>query len=114
RSIVTTYYVRNYMREPVRLRAARRVTLSLADAVVTDSEARSREIRDWVYRRPRVAVIPNGILPPATERTTADMRSALGLPADRRITVIGQVSSLIEYKGHAVLLEAARQVLDRD
>jgi glycosyltransferase involved in cell wall biosynthesis len=114
RSIVTAYYVRSYTREPARVRVARRVTLSLADAIVTDSEARAREIRDWAYRRPRVAVIPNGIRPPATGRTAAEMRRWLGLPADRRTTVIGQVSSLIEYKGQSVLLHAARQVLDRD
>jgi glycosyltransferase involved in cell wall biosynthesis len=114
RTVVTTYWVRKYTREPARLLAARRLTLSLADAVITDSEARSRDIKQWAYRRPRVAVIPNGIWPPATERTTLEIRRAFGLPTDSRVKVIGQVSSLVEYKGQSVLLDAARQVLDHD
>jgi glycosyltransferase involved in cell wall biosynthesis len=114
RSVVTTYWVRSYLKEPTRLLAARQLTLGLADAVVTDSEARSRDIRKWSYRRPRVAVIPNGIRPPASDRTVLEMRRFFGLPTDPRVKVIGQVSSLIEYKGQSVLLEAARHVLDED
>jgi glycosyltransferase involved in cell wall biosynthesis len=114
RSVVTTYCARNYTSEPMRLLAARQLTFGLADAVVTDSEARSHDIRKWSYRRPRVAVIPNGIWPPTTEKTAEAMRRALGLPTDPRIKVIGQVSSLIEYKGQSVLLDAARLVLDAD
>jgi glycosyltransferase involved in cell wall biosynthesis len=115
RTIVTTYYVTNYTREPIRLRAARQFTLGMADAVVTDSEARSRDIREWSIRpRPRVLVIPNGVSPPSTSRTSMEMRRTLGLPTDPKIRIIGQVSSLIEYKGHKVLLAAARSVLEKD
>ena len=114
RSVVTTYSVRDYAKEPIRFFAAKQFTLSLADAVVTDSEARSRDIKKWSYRRPKVAVIPNGIWPPTTARTAEEMRRAFGLPTDPRVTIIGQVSSLIEYKGQSVLLDAAREVIDQD
>jgi glycosyltransferase involved in cell wall biosynthesis len=114
RSVVTTYSVRNYAKEPLRLLAAKQFTLGLADAVITDSEARSRDIKKWSYRRPRVAVIPNGIWPPTTARTAEEMRRLFGLPTDPQVTIIGQVSSLIEYKGQSVLLDAARAVIDRD
>jgi glycosyltransferase involved in cell wall biosynthesis len=112
RSVVTTYWTRNYTPEPMRHLAARQLTLGLADAVVTDSQARSRDIRRWSLRRPRVAVIPNGIWPPATAKPAEEMRRALGLPTDPRVKIIGQVSRLIESKGHGVLLDAARRILD--
>jgi glycosyltransferase involved in cell wall biosynthesis len=114
RSVVTTYWVRSYLNEPTRLLAARQLTLGLADAVVTDSEARSRDIKRWAYRRPRVAVIPNGIRAPLSDKTRAEMRRTFGLPLDPRVKVIGQISSLIQYKGQSVLLEAARRILLED
>jgi glycosyltransferase involved in cell wall biosynthesis len=112
RSVVTTYWARNYTREPMRLLATRQLTLGLADAVITDSQARSRDIRKWSFGRPRVAVIPNGIRPPVTAKCVEEMRRTFGLPTDPRVKVIGQVSSLIEYKGQSVLLDAARRILD--
>jgi glycosyltransferase involved in cell wall biosynthesis len=91
-----------------------RAVMGLARVVVTDSEARQNDIRRWMRPfDPRVLVIPNGIEPPATSRTTAEMRAALGLPSDPRVRVIGQVASLVRHKGHRHLLDAARVVLAR-
>jgi L-malate glycosyltransferase len=115
RTIVTTYHAGSYTKEPIRLRLARHLTLGAADAVVTDSEARAREIQDCLFRSPsKVRVIPNGVRPPSTLRTTEEMRRALGLPTDPKVKIVGQVSRLMEFKGHRVLLSAARSVLEKE
>jgi glycosyltransferase involved in cell wall biosynthesis len=91
------------------------MALSRAQAIVTDSRARRDEIRALVRRRtPPILVIPNGIFPCSTTRTRLDMRRLLGLPDDPDIRVIGQVSRLVPFKGHRVLLRAARTVVDAE
>src|SRR5205085_4960778 len=79
RSVLTTYCAHGYFKDPVRFIAARQFTLGLADALVTDSHARSLDIKKWSYRHPRVAVIPNGIWAPVSDRTNAEMRRVFGL-----------------------------------
>ncbi len=92
-----------------------RLMLGLARVVVTDSDARRRDIEQWMRpARPRVLVIPNGITPPGTDRVRTEMRAALGIPADPRVRVIGQVAALDRHKGHMHLLDAARIVLAHD
>ena len=91
-----------------------RVVMGLASAVVTDSEARRRDIRRWMRpARPRVLVIPNGIARPAPTRGSDEIRAMIGIPRDPRIRVIAQVASIAKHKGHLVLIEAARAVLAR-
>lgn len=87
----------------------------MADAIVTDSHARSQDIRQWMFWSPaRLVVIPNGPFPPASTRTCEEMRQLLDLPKDPKVRVIGQVSRLVESKGHMVLLTAARAVLQNE
>jgi glycosyltransferase involved in cell wall biosynthesis len=86
----------------------------LAQTLVSDSTVRATEIaRAGGNRRLSVAVIPNGIEQPVSARTKSEMRACLGLPADPNIPIIGQVAGLGERKGHLVLLDAIRAVVDQ-
>jgi glycosyltransferase involved in cell wall biosynthesis len=113
RTVVTLYGAPGW--KPFLLRLSEQVVLGMADAVVTDSQARCDDIRRWMIRsHPKLTVIPNPIFPPSTLRTSNEMRNLLGLPEDPRVRVIGQVSRLIPIKGHTVFLAAARLVLDQE
>lgn len=89
-----------------------RVALDLADAVVTDSHPVAGNLKSWMYRRKKkVRVIPNGIaLPKTSGATREELRNRFGI-RDGDV-VITQVSTLRPHKGHRVLLDAARLVLD--
>lgn len=113
RSIVTAYHTRSW--ESCWMRPPGMVTLRGADAIVTDSHARRREIAAWSARpRHGVEVIPNGIEPPRATRPRAQIRRFFGLSDDPAVTVVGQVSGIVPSKGHEVLLEAAARILKRD
>ena len=90
-----------------------RAALRFADGVVTDSRIRSRQMSALApNQEKKFRVIPNGIPRPRSDRSTAEMRAALGLPGDPAVTVIGQIGRFTEFKGQAVLLQAARKILD--
>jgi L-malate glycosyltransferase len=88
RTVVTLYAAQRW--KPFLLRLSEQFVLGVADAVVTDSQARCADLRRWM------------------------IRSHPGLPEDPNVRVIGQVSRLIPIKGHKVLLAAARLVLDQE
>jgi glycosyltransferase involved in cell wall biosynthesis len=98
-------------------RPARRALAELAwprlDALICDSRVRLDEMRAFLSRPPRGALIPNGISPPRSARTRREARRALGLPESDAVRVVGQVSRLLRFKGHHTLLDAARAVLAR-
>jgi glycosyltransferase involved in cell wall biosynthesis len=113
-SVVTDYAATPVRKYPM-WQVARQATFGSADFVITDSQIRAREIRQWMLRpNPQIRVIPNGISPPRPERGLAETRAALGIPTDRNLLIIGQISGLVPYKGHGVVLEAAQQILKRD
>ena len=88
-----------------------RLTFDTATAVVTDSQVRAADIKTWMYRRrDKVHVIPNGISVPQSTMSREQARAFFRI--DKDDTVIAQVSALYPFKGHRVLLEAARFVLD--
>ena len=88
--------------------------LGLADAVVTDSHAICNRLKRWMIQPElKTHVIPNGVSPPLSNRDRAEMMKKLGLPGDPNTQVIGQVSALVPYKGHRVLLAAAKSVLEK-
>jgi glycosyltransferase involved in cell wall biosynthesis len=92
---------------------AKQIMLTNIDLVVTDSLVRGLEIQKAArFKRLPLAVIPNGPPPPQPEQTADVIRRALGLPFDSRIRVVAQISTLREFKGQMVLLEAARSVLE--
>ena len=85
---------------------------AMIDAIISDSQARIDTYQSWLLRRHHCAVvIPNGIYTPTTRRTREEMRHEFGLPADPGVRVIGQISRLVPYKGHRVLIDAAARVL---
>jgi glycosyltransferase involved in cell wall biosynthesis len=93
---------------------AGQLALGLASVIVTDSDARRRDITGWMRRRrPLVRVIPNGMSPPRAARSAHEVRAELGIPSDPAIRVIGQVAALAKHKGHTDLVQAARLVLAR-
>lgn len=89
-----------------------RFNLRLANAVFTDSDEQAAELARFIGRAsPPVYVIPNGVRLPAAHRSRADVLTELAIPPDTKATIVGQVSSLVPYKGLAVLLEAAHRLL---
>jgi glycosyltransferase involved in cell wall biosynthesis len=111
RRIVTTYNVEQW--QPRWLwQLVHQATLGLADVIVTDSYAVACAIRRFMITRGRIEVIPNGVVPPRSERTNEEMRALFDLPQDPNIRIVGQISSLFPTKGHMVLIEAARTVLE--
>jgi glycosyltransferase involved in cell wall biosynthesis len=112
RAAVTLYHARPLAPAPF-WTAAAKITLGAADAVITDSSVRSKEISAFISgSQPKMLVIPNGIDPPAARRPAAEARALLGLPLDPGVRIVGQVSGLVQFKGHLVLLEAAKRVLE--
>jgi glycosyltransferase involved in cell wall biosynthesis len=114
RPVLATTYGLEVFRPLWLWRFSESVTLTAASAIVTDSAAVAAQIRRALLRPRKIAVIPNGIEPPRAERSRNEMRAELGIPADPRIRVIGQVASLTPRKGQLVLLEAAHQLREVD
>lgn len=109
-AVLTTYQLERF--EPAWIwESSERISFSAAYAIVTDSQPVAEQVRGKLLRRRPVFVIPNGIKPPASDRTTADVRAEFGIPSDNAIRVIGQVGSLSPRKGHPFLLEAAASVI---
>jgi glycosyltransferase involved in cell wall biosynthesis len=91
----------------------RRHLFRLVDALITDSRVRARDFAAWYpHSRGRVHMVPNGIYPPTGFSSREEARETLGIPGDPRVRVLTQISRLIPYKGHKVLLQAARVILD--
>ncbi|WP_413316655.1 glycosyltransferase [Agrococcus sp. 1P02AA] len=81
---------------------------SAADAVFTLSSSMRDDLVGRGVPRERIALTPNGIdeaLLAHTPPSPADARAALGLPRDG--FWVGSTSSLVEYEGFDVLLDAA-------
>lgn len=86
--------------------------LGNASLLITDSESQASVIRRWLVRCPPMRVIPNGTAAPQAVLAKETMLKLFDIP-NRPLTIIGQVSSLISYKGHLVLLDAAKRVLEQ-
>ncbi len=109
--VLTTYHVEQW--DPRWLwNVVHPWTLGSADTIFTDSDAVADTLRAFMGRRdPRILVIPNGVVPPRSERSPDELRAAFGLPRDPAVRIVGQISTLFPTKGHGVLLEAAPAVL---
>src|SRR5260370_1113575 len=94
--------------------ALRRLALRLAGLVLTDSRSTATDLARFIgLPVPEVKIIPNGVHLPAPPRSRAEVLADFGIPLDTRARVIAQVSRLVEYKGHRVLLDAAKQILSQ-
>lgn len=91
----------------------RRFSLRRCAGIFTDSEARAEDFRRFIGRgAPQVHVIPNGVRLGAPAHSRDEVLRSLGIPPATRATIVGQVAGLVPFKGQAVLLEAARKVID--
>jgi len=107
---VTLYQV-NTMHSS-KLWLAGQFNLGSAAILITDSESQAAVVSRWLMHCPPIRVIPNGTSPPQASQTKHAMFKLFNIP-NRPLTIIGQVSSLVSYKGHVVLLDAAKRVLER-
>jgi len=108
---VTLYQV-NQM-QSTKLWISGQFNLGAASQLITDSDAQAECVRGWLIRTPPICVIPNGTAPPKPSVLRERMLGFFRIAERERLTIIGQISSLVPYKGHLVLIEAARKVLDK-
>jgi len=92
---------------------ATQFNLGRAALLITDSDAQASRIRRGLLCSPEIRVIANGPPPPLPALPRQELLRFFDIPDDPTTTIIGQVSTLISYKGHLVLLEAAKRVLER-
>jgi glycosyltransferase involved in cell wall biosynthesis len=91
----------------------RRLNLRLCSAIITDSKVRAAEFEHFIGRPSRVHVIPNGLHLDKPSRSRNDVLREFGIPENTRAIILGQVAGLVPFKGQAVLLDAARRILDK-
>jgi len=92
----------------------RRFNLRLCSAIITDSEARAADLNRFIgASAPPLRVIPNGVRLDRPSRSRSEVLKEFGIPGDARATILGQVAGLVPFKGQAVLLEAARRIVDK-
>lgn len=110
-AVVSTGYGPDEKLSPLRYAMIQGALLQ-ADVLLSDTRWAIDVYQRWLVRPHRhPAVIPNGIFVPTTEHTREETRRYFDLPDDPSVRVIGQVSRLVPYKGHRILLDAARRVL---
>ncbi len=113
-AVVSTGYGPDERLSPLRHAAIQRALLH-ADVLLSDSRQAIDVYQRWLFHpHPRPVVIPNGIFVPVTDHTREDTRRYFSLPEDPSVRIIAQVSRLVPYKGHRVLLDAARKVLTQE
>jgi len=94
-------------------RLINQISFGMSHAVITDSEYWRRAIEKAIYwPGARIVNIPNGISSPEPSCEKQEVRRNFGIPDEANLRIVGQISRLVPYKGHAVLLDAAKQVLD--
>ncbi len=108
--VVGTEYGPEFWQTPARYAIGQFVFRRL-DALIVDSAHKRDVYRRWLLgKKPPIAVIQNGIHEPTAQRSREEMRAALGLPLDPCVRVVAQISRVVPYKGHRVLLHAAARL----
>lgn len=87
--------------------------LGRAACLITDSNAQASRIRKSLLGCQQIRVIPNGTFIPQSVMPREKTLNFLNIPNERGLTIVGQISSLLPYKGHMVLLEAAKRTIQR-
>ena len=88
-----------------------RAIYAMADAIVCDSQTCLDAMREWMILPPPGHCIPNGIDPPRTERSAADVAADLNIAPNS--VIVAQIARLQPYKGQLALLEAASTVVQQ-
>jgi glycosyltransferase involved in cell wall biosynthesis len=111
---ISTLYHPDPLHPPRFWNIAKEFILANSDLIISDSAVRGSEIQSAALtKRPEVAVIPNGISQSPTIRTREDVLKYLNVPVEANIRIVAQISALRDSKGHVILLDAAKLVLER-
>ncbi|MDD7385266.1 MAG: glycosyltransferase [Actinomycetaceae bacterium] len=96
------------------LHAQEQRMIEAADAVIALSEVQKRNFAARGVSAEKISVVPNAMWSGDIGRTltTRQARAELNLPLDA--TIIGSVSSVVEYEGFDTALQALRILLDED
>lgn len=111
--IVATHH--NWTRDSIRTTLVEYIDaacLHFCHKVIAVSRPVAESARRALVSRRRIEIIPNGIDLTAFTATSQNpgLRASLGIPPD--VPVIGSVGRLDKTKGHELLIEAARRVVD--
>ena len=91
----------------------RRLNLRQCSAIITDAKVRATDLERYIGGSPPpLHVVPNGVRLDEPSRSRSEVLREFGIPEDTRATILGQVAALVPFKGQAVLLEAARRIID--
>jgi len=106
------YDSRSYRR--VLFPSIRRFNLRLCSSIITDSDIRAAEFGRFLGEStPPMHVVPNGVRLEKPSRSRREVLREFGIPEETRAKILGQVAGLVPFKGQAVLLEAARRIVDK-
>jgi glycosyltransferase involved in cell wall biosynthesis len=111
-AIVGIDYYADALRPPLR-RLAAAMTFRLLDALVSDAVGSVEGYRRGLpFLADRTHVIANGVTRPCPALDRQAMQRTFRLEVAEGAVVFGMVAKLAPFKGHMVLLDAARKVLD--
>lgn len=89
------------------------LTFGRASAIITDSQVRGEEMRQWCRRKSLpIEIVPTGVFPPQAVTPAEEMRRQIGIPEGSK--VVGMIAAFVEFKGHEDLLDAAIEVCRRE
>ena len=107
-SILDSRSIRQILFPPIR-----RLNLRRCSAIITDAKIRATELARYIGGSPPpLHVIANGVRLDKPSRSRSEVLRDFGIPEDTRATILGQVAGLVPFKGQAVLLEAARRIIE--
>lgn len=110
--IISAYHVEPW--KPVVMRLPGQFAFGTAASIVTDSQARADDIRNFLWKKSaQIEVIPTGVPVPHPTRSKAEVLRGLELNCGDDVRIVGQVSGRIPFKGHDVLIEAIPQILSQ-
>src|SRR5215813_7449105 len=88
---------------------AGQLNLARAALLITDSQTQADQFAKRLLHASQIEVIPNGTQAPHPSLSRSQILSFFDIPEEPGLKVISQISGLVSYKGHSVLLDAAKQ-----
>ncbi len=113
--VLGTIHDKYYFREREHRRLAYRIVQILGCKLVTVSEDIKEDLsRRWGVKRDKIVTVPNGIDLTAFDRSVdrARKRREFGLAPDDLVAIC--VGRLVKMKGHSILVEAAKKVVNQN